>query len=107
MGKLFTKKSRDGYVMLDHRESPGVTCEEAWRTGNAIIPIGGGAKLEAATFTCSKCQKVIVKNPGRMRERAYCRKCDHDVCDECGLQLKLGHVCTFGTCWHVIQVNVA
>lgn len=43
-----------------------------------------GRVFECATLTCSHCQKVMMVNPLRTRERAYCPKCDHYVCDNCG-----------------------
>jgi hypothetical protein len=55
---------RESYLMIDNRCS-------------------GGGVMEAATFTCSHCQRVVVMNPDRTRERGYCRKCDHLICDEC------------------------
>jgi hypothetical protein len=106
MGRLFSKKSLDGYVMVDHRDSPGVTWDDRVKMKNAALPVGKGVKFEGSTFTCSKCQRVVVKNPGRTRSRGYCRKCDHDVCDDCALLLHLNHLCTFDTCWHVKQVHV-
>ena len=106
MGGLFSKASRDGYAMDDHRDSPGVSHEEAQRIGN-MLPIGKGIKFEGSTFTCSKCQRVVVKNPDRSRGRGYCRKCDHDVCDHCALLLHLNHTCTLDSCWHIRQLTVA
>lgn len=41
----------------------------------------GGTLEESATVTCSHCQRVVVLNPLRTRERHYCRKCDHYICD--------------------------
>lgn len=58
-------KRHEGYLMIDNRA-------------------GGGALMETSTYTCSHCQRVVVKNPLRVRERAYCPKCDHYLCDECG-----------------------
>jgi hypothetical protein len=107
MMRLFSKKSQEGYLLIDNRESPGITRDEAIRMHGAAIPIGKGIKLETSTYTCSKCQMVIVVNPNRVRERGYCRKCDHDVCDRCALELKLNHVCGVNSCWHIRQLTVA
>lgn len=58
-------KSRlEGYLMIDNRATHG-------------------GMLEMATLTCSHCQKQLVRNPARLRDRAYCPKCDHYICDEC------------------------
>lgn len=43
-----------------------------------------GETKECATFTCSHCQQVLIINPLRNRERAYCTGCDHYLCDNCG-----------------------
>lgn len=43
----------------------------------------GGSLVELPVITCSHCQRGVVINPGRTRERAYCQKCDHYICDEC------------------------
>ena len=75
-------RSNEGYFMLDHRDSPGLPDAVALRTG---LPEGAGRGLfEAPTYTCSHCQRIVVLNPKRNRERAYCPKCDHNICDECG-----------------------
>lgn len=71
-----------------------------------MLPIPKGTLFEAATYTCPRCQALVIRNPDRDRARGYCRKCDHDVCDKCALQLKLNVACTFENCWHVKQVNV-
>ena len=44
-----------------------------------------GRVLESDTYTCSHCHSVVVLNAARTRERAWCRSCDHVVCDGCGL----------------------
>ena len=59
---MFSKRSLEGYLMIDNRAS-------------------GGALLEQATATCSHCHTQVIMNPQRTRERGYCRKCDHYVCD--------------------------
>lgn len=69
-------------MTLDHRYSPGIPDEVATRLG---MPAGSGRGLfECPTFTCSHCQRVVMVNPKRNRERAYCPKCDHNLCDTCG-----------------------
>lgn len=40
--------------------------------------------LEMATLTCAHCNRVVVLNPLRQRERCSCRKCDAYVCDSPG-----------------------
>lgn len=45
--------------------------------------VSGGALIERAVIVCSHCQRAMFKNPARTRERGYCGKCDHFVCDPC------------------------
>ena len=75
------------------------------------VPVPGQmtALLEAATYTCSHCQKVVVLNPLRNRERAYCPKCDSRVCDTCGaIRAKNGGECkTFQQIVDEVQENAA
>lgn len=53
----------------------------------------GGGLIEADTYTCSHCQRVVVVNPQRTRERGFCRKCDHTICDECVATMHLTLTC--------------
>jgi hypothetical protein len=77
-----TKKNHEGYLLIDHSGSPGVSDETLVTAG---LPIGlGRGRVEMATFTCSHCHAVIIVNPLRTRERAYCSGCDHYICDGCG-----------------------
>ena len=91
---MFSKKEREGYVMIDHRESPGFSCDEAPAAYRAGIPVGAGAFFEGATNTCSHCQRVVVMNPDRVRQRAWCINCDHYICDGCGVTMKLTGACS-------------
>lgn len=74
---------REGYLMIDHRASPGLTEEAARQSGLDPRYCGEGKLLEAATLTCSHCRIAVVKNPLRTRERPFCRKCMHYICDFC------------------------
>jgi hypothetical protein len=66
----FSKRSLEGYLLVDHRGTVGVDG-------------GRGALFESPTVTCSHCQRQVVLNPSRTRDRGYCPKCDHYVCDAC------------------------
>lgn len=79
-----TQRSREGYFLIDHRASPGITLEDAKRLGLTGPIVGEGQVLEAPTFTCAHCQGIVIMNPDRKRERAHCRKCNARVCDLCG-----------------------
>lgn len=74
--------SQEGYLLIDNRFTPGFSDEHAARSG---LPAGAGKGVfETKTYTCSHCGTVVVKNPVRDRERAFCRGCSHLICDNCG-----------------------
>lgn len=74
-------RSHEGYLLLDHRNSPGVPDAISVAMG---LPAGAGKQIfETATYTCKHCQAVVIMNPDRQRERAFCRGCNHRICDRC------------------------
>ena len=75
-------RRHEGYLLIDHRASPGVTAS-IQRFGKAVPVVGEGQVLEAATITCAHCHVQMIVNPARTRARGYCPKCDHYVCDGC------------------------
>jgi hypothetical protein len=84
-------RSHEGELLLDHSDSPGISDEDAVLAG---LPIGAGRRrFEAPTYTCSHCQYVVILNPKRNRDRAYCRGCDHLLCDACGAERARTGVC--------------
>lgn len=88
---MSSKRRYEGEMTMDNRYGPGIPDELLIAAG---IPVGAGRGLfEAATITCSHCQYVFLKNPQRIRERAYCRKCDHYICDGCGAALAQSGIC--------------
>jgi len=89
-----SKRSQEGYLLIDHSNSPGIPDDIAIPSG---LPAGiGRGKQELPTFTCSHCQFVLIMNPLRTRERGYCPKCDHYVCDKCnGIRVMTGECRTF------------
>src|SRR3989304_10579423 len=90
---MHSKRAHEGWLLMDNRESPGVS-DALLRTLGAELPPGaGGGMFEAPTITCSHCQQVLILNPLRTRERAYCAKCDHYLCDGCGAALAASGVC--------------
>ena len=80
---MFSKRELEGYLLIDHREAPGISVEEAARAGRRTIPVGRGVKFERPTVNCSHCEALVVLNPLRTRDRAYCPKCDRYLCDTC------------------------
>jgi hypothetical protein len=78
----------EGYLMLDHRASPGLKPEEAVALGYG--PAAAGEKLyEAKTNHCSHCGTVVIMNPMRTRDRCLCFHCNKYICDNCGIQMKM------------------
>jgi hypothetical protein len=77
---------REGYLLVDHRASPGLPPELARRMG-----VAPGSKFgEVATLTCCHCKTVVIKNPNRQRERGRCPKCNYKyVCDPCAARMHL------------------
>lgn len=76
-------KRHEGYLVVDHSASPGLTPEQARQMGYDPTHAGEGKVLEQATLTCMHCKTPYLKNYFRERPREYCRKCDHYICDPC------------------------
>jgi hypothetical protein len=66
----------DGEIEFDHRASPGMP-------GSRIFTEGSVVRLP--TIGCPHCRTPQIINPNRVRERAYCRKCDAYICDQCAI----------------------
>lgn len=71
---IITQPTTLGYLQLDDRNS-------------------GGANVEAATYTCTHCECVVVMHPERKRERFTCRGCNHLICDGCAVLATAGERC--------------
>ena len=78
---MFSKRSLEGEILIDHRASPGLTAAEL--SGFPAPAVGKGEIFESAIITCSHCQATVVLNPDRSQERGWCPKCDKYLCDEC------------------------
>ena len=76
-----SKRSQEGYLVIDHRNSPGVPQSVVGHTGKVSPAVPGGQLYESATVTCAHCQAIVILNPKRTRPRNYCAKCDDYVCD--------------------------
>jgi hypothetical protein len=61
---MFSLNKDNGWLMIDNRAA-------------------GEGMQEMHTMSCSHCSGVVVLNPLRIRARAYCRSCDHYICDSC------------------------
>jgi hypothetical protein len=75
-------KQHAGYLQIDHRDSPGLTPADVAHVPGSI-PVAGGSLLERDVLTCSHCQRGVILEPLRTRDRGYCPKCNHFVCDSC------------------------
>lgn len=85
-----SKRTHEGLLMIDHRFTPGMPDEKMPK--DAPLRVGRGL-YETPTYTCSHCPHVVVMNPLRTRERGYCRKCDHYICDRCSGILAATGIC--------------
>jgi len=83
-------KRREGYLLIDNRNSPGVSLDMIRASGKDVPFAAPGIQYESATVTCSHCNAVVVLNPARTRPRGYCPKCNGYVCDtpQCGLECR-------------------
>lgn len=88
-----TKRSREAYVMIDHRNSPGISQEYARAHNIAGPAVGAGQMFESAIAVCSHCGADVILNPNRTREREWCMACDGYICDGCGAAKKAGAAC--------------
>ena len=78
-------RRHEGYYRID-QHGPGIDPHPdlVAKFGEAPV-VGPGQVYECATQTCSHCGQVLILNPLRTRQRAYCGKCDRYLCDRCGL----------------------
>lgn len=79
----------EGFVMVDHRASPGIPAELAPKFGYHPSQVKEGALFEAAMFGCPHCGTQVVKNPMRIRERGHCFKCNDVICDACTVIMRM------------------
>lgn len=82
---LNSQRRHEGYLLIDNRVNEGIPDEVVRAAFGSDMPAFAGRGLfEAATYNCSHCQGLVVINPLRTRERAYCTGCDRRLCDGCG-----------------------
>jgi hypothetical protein len=75
---------KEGYLMIDHRASPGIPEDIARLSGYDPALCGEGKLFETATLSCAHCRGVVIKNLLRTREREFCMKCGgRYICDVC------------------------
>jgi len=86
-----SKRAHEGELMIDHRFTPGMPDKLMMPNG---FPAGAGHGLfEAPTYTCNHCPQIVLVNPLRNRQRAWCRHCDRYLCDRCGGILAATRAC--------------
>lgn len=74
----------EGYLMIDHRFSPGIPEQTALAMGLDPKLVGAGKVMEGATHTCTHCRGTVLRNPKRVRERYTCQQCGGGfICDGC------------------------
>lgn len=73
----------EGYLMLDHRASPGIPAAVARASGLPAGQVREGGMLEMKTKACRHCGGVFMLNPERTRPRHNCTKCSAYICDNC------------------------
>ena len=78
-------KQHAGYLMVDHRASPGLSEDIARLAGYDPKFCGEGKVYEVDTLYCVNCYSHVVKNPFRIRER-HSHKGNY-VCDGCAYLL--------------------
>jgi hypothetical protein len=89
-----SKRAREAYIMIDHRNSPGIS-PEFLRANNLDGPaVGAGVTFESAMAVCHCCGADVVLNPNRSRDRAWCMKHDAYLCDLCDAARSAGQDCT-------------
>lgn len=95
MTQPFLKSSHQGYICIDHSESPGFDGRTAELGARLSLQrfIGAGKKFESVTNCCSHCDRQVVRNPDRTRPRGHCSQCDLFVCDPCQADLYLTSEC--------------
>jgi hypothetical protein len=80
---MFSKRELEGYLEIDHRESPGVNPEDVPVLAGIRMAVPGGTRGQFPAVKCHVCERLIVMNPLRTRDRSWCSKHDAYECDDC------------------------
>jgi hypothetical protein len=83
MADFLWQRTHEGYLMVDHRASPGLPPDVARKMGYQADAVGEGTLYEAPTLGCPHCGACVVLNPDRKRPRNHCQKCHRYICDGC------------------------
>jgi hypothetical protein len=88
-----TKRTNEAYVLIDHRNSPGISQEFVHKNRLDAPAVGSGQVFESAIVVCHCCGGDIILNPNRSRQREWCMVHDAYLCDRCALTRKLTGEC--------------
>jgi hypothetical protein len=88
-----SKRSAEAYVLIDHRNSPGISAEFVSAHNLDAPAVGAGQVFESAITVCHSCSGDIILNPQRTRQREWCREHDAYLCDRCAFTRKLTGSC--------------
>lgn len=88
-----SKRSDEAYILIDHRNSPGISQEFIASHGLNAPAVGSGEVLESAIVVCHGCGADVILNPNRSRPREWCMQHDAYLCDRCALMRKLTGSC--------------
>lgn len=72
-----------GYLLVDHRASPGLTEDQAKKFNYDPKLVSEGKLFEADTRTCAHCGTVVILKMDRTRPRGHCLTCNNYICDLC------------------------
>lgn len=90
---MIGKRAQEGCVLIDHRNSPGIS-QEFLAANNLDGPaVGAGKTYESAIWVCHGCGSDIILNPKRTRDREWCMEHDSYLCDRCALTRKITGSC--------------
>ena len=90
---MASKRAREGVILIDHRNSPGISAEFLHANRIDSPAVGAGQTFESAMDLCHGCGTQIILNPDRSRPREWCMVHDAYLCDGCGLTRKLTGSC--------------
>lgn len=89
-----TLNSHTGTIIIDHTNSPGISLDEVpLRLRNTVSIAKEGEIFERDTKVCTHCERGIILEPLRTRQREKCPYCYHYICDECHKMLKITGQC--------------
>lgn len=85
-----TKADHENYLFID----AGAGIPEQLLVSVGLDPHLARGCHELKTITCNHCSTQLIVNPWRTRERAWCKSCDHYICDGCKVdQIAKGGAC--------------